>query len=135
MVTFFFLPTYAVLGRRLGNWPRLRLFAAVFAAAFVGNVYYHLIRVSERMAEGRVLEELLEHRSRVFYCFLLALGVFVSMLRQQRLRQAPASGKANRILRIAGVWTFFGLIFIWNVRGRGTFINRVDFFLNMVGLA
>jgi hypothetical protein len=136
MVTFFFLPTYAALGRRLGKWPQLRLFAAVFAAAFAGNVYYHLIKVSERMAEGRVLEELFEHRSRIFYCFLLALGIFVSMLRQQRLRgQPPAAGTANRILRIAGVWTFFSLIFIWNVRGRATFGNRLDFFLGMFGLA
>jgi D-alanyl-lipoteichoic acid acyltransferase DltB (MBOAT superfamily) len=136
MVTFFFLPTYAALGRRLGKWPQLRLFAAVFAAAFAGNVYYHLIKVGERMAEGRVLEELFEHRSRIFYCFLLALGIFVSMLRQQRLRgQPPAAGTANRILRIAGVWTFFSLIFIWNVRGRATFGNRLDFFLGMFGLA
>ncbi|NJD35870.1 MAG: hypothetical protein FIA96_13730 [Betaproteobacteria bacterium] len=136
MVTFFFLPTYAALGRRLGKLPQLRLFAAVFAAAFFGNVYYHLIRVSDKMAEGRVLEELFEHRSRIFYCFLLALGVFVSMLRQQRLRGRPlASGTSNRVLRIAGVWTFFALIFIWNVRGRGTFANRVDFFLGMFGLA
>ena len=136
MATFFFLPTYAALGRRLGKWPQLRLFAAVFAAAFAGNVYYHLIKVSERMAEGRVLEELFEHRSRIFYCFLLALGIFVSMLRQQRLRgQPPAAGTANRILRIAGVWTFFSLIFIWNVRGRATFGNRLDFFLGMFGLA
>jgi hypothetical protein len=136
MVTFFFLPTYAALGRSLGEWPKLRLFAAVSAAAFAGNVYYHLIRVSDEMAQGRVIEELLEQRSRIFYCFLLALGIFVSMLRQQRLRgRAPASGTANRVLRIAGVWTFFSLIFIWNVRGRGTFGNRLDFFLGLFGLA
>ena len=136
MVTFFFLPTYAGLGKRLGKWPQLRLFAAVLAAAFVGNVYYHIIRVADEMAQGRVLEELLEQRSRIFYCFLLALGIFVSMRRQQRLRgQPPPAGKANRFLRIAGVWTFFGLIFIWNVRGHASFGNRLDFFLGMFGLA
>jgi hypothetical protein len=136
MVTFFFLPTYAGLGKRLGKWPKLRLFAAVFAAAFVGNVYYHIINLEHMMVQGQILEAFYGHRSRIFYCFLLALGIFVSMLRQQRLRgQAPASGTVNRVLRIAGVWTFFSLIFIWNVRGHATFGNRVDFFLGMFGLA
>ncbi len=134
MVTFFFLPTYAGLGKRLGRWPQLRLFAAVMAAAFVGNAYYHIIRVADEMVQGRVIEELLEQSPRIFYCFLLALGIFVSMLRQQRQRgRAPAPGGMRRFLRIAGVWTFFSLIFIWNVRGRASFDNRVDFFLGLFG--
>jgi hypothetical protein len=136
LVTFFFLPTYTGFGKRLARWPSLRMFAAVFAAAFVGNTYYHIIKVGHVMAEGRVFEEMYELRSRIFYCLLLALGIFVSMLRQQRRRgQAPSSGTASRVLRIAGVWTFFSLIFIWNVRGRAGFLSRTDFFLGLFGLA
>lgn len=136
LATFFFLPTFTQLGKKLRNWPHLRLFAAVFAAAFIGNTYYHLIKLDELMVQGNVLGTLYGLRSRMFYCFLLALGIFVSMLRQQRRGgQAPAAGQANRILRIAGVWTFFSLIFIWNVRGGASFTARVNFFLSLFGFA
>jgi hypothetical protein len=40
LVNFFFFPTFT---RHFKKHPRLRMFAAVFMAAFVGNLYYHLI--------------------------------------------------------------------------------------------
>lgn len=135
MANFFFLPTFTQLGSKLRNWPNLRLFAAVFAAAFIGNTYYHLIKMEDVMVHGQVLEGLYGLRSRIFYCFLLALGIFVSMWREQRRGgRTPAPGVA-RVLRIAGVWTFFGLIFIWNVRGGASFTDRVHFFLSLFGFA
>jgi hypothetical protein len=74
-------------------------------------------------------------RSRFFYCFLLAIGIYVSMLREQRRGgQGPAAGGVARILRIFGVWTFFSLIFIWNVRNGADFSTRVEFFLSLFGL-
>ncbi len=136
MANFFFLPTFTQLGKKLRNWPALRLCAAVFAAAFIGNTYYHLINLERVMVDGQVLEALYGHRSRMFYCFLLAFGIFVSMLRQQRRGgRALASGLANRLLRIAGVWTFFSLIFIWNVRSGASFTARANFFFSLFGLA
>jgi hypothetical protein len=136
LANFFFLPTFTQLGRKLRNWPDLRLFAAVFASAFIGNTYYHLIKLEHLMVQGQVLDALYGLRSRMFYCALLALGIFISMLRQQRRRgQAQASGTTNRVLRIAGVWTFFGLIFIWNVKGGATFTARVNFFFSLFGFA
>jgi hypothetical protein len=136
LANFFFLPTFTQLGRKLRNWPTLRLWAAVFAAAFVGNTYYHLINLERMMIDGQVLEAIYLHRPRMFYCFLLAFGIFVSMLRQQRRGgRALTSGLASRILRIAGVWTFFSLIFIWNVRGGGSFTARTNFFLGLFGFA
>jgi hypothetical protein len=53
---------------------------------------------------------------------------------QRRGGRTPAPGVA-RVLRIAGVWTFFGLIFIWNVRGGASFTDRVHFFLSLFGFA
>ncbi len=47
MVEFFFYPTFIGWFRK---WPRLRLFAAVYMAAFVGNMYYHLIGKEEKLA-------------------------------------------------------------------------------------
>ena len=136
LVSFFFLPTFTGLGRRLRKWPNLRLFVAVFAAAFVGNVYYHWLRMAVPLAQGNVLDSLYSLDSRMFYCLLLAIGIFVSMLREQRrLGQAPAPGRTRRILRIFGVWTFFGLIFIWDVRSGASVLERMNFFLGLFGLA
>ena len=136
MANFFFLPTFTQLGRQLRNWPTLRLFAAVFAAAFIGNTYYHLIKLGDMMVQGQVFEGLYALRSRIFYCLLLALGIFVSMLREQRRGgRPPAQGQANRLLRIAGVWTFFSLIYIWNVGSGAPFIPRLNFFLSLFGIA
>ena len=134
--TFFFMPTFTGVGKRLRHWPRLRLLAAVFAAAFVGNVYYHVIKDATAMAQGQLWQVLLAHQSRMFYCLLLALGIFVSMLREQHRRGPSAGGgTAPRWLRIFGVWTFFSLISIWNTDGGAPFGNRVQFFLGLFHLA
>lgn len=130
LVTFFFMPTFAQLGTKLRNWPNLRLLAAVFAAAFVGNVYYHL------MNTHHVLDDWHMPWTRVFYCFLLAVGIFVSMWREkQRGAETLPAGLGRRVLRIAGVWTFFGIIIIWNSNDEGVFYTRSMFFLSLFGLA
>ena len=136
LVTFFFFPTFTGIGKRLRRWPNARLLVAVLAAAFVGNVYYHLIKVSAAMAQGQVFETLTEQAPRMFYCLLLAGGVFVSMLREQERRGAASTARrAPRVFRIFGVWTFFGLISIWNTAGGVAFSTRIDFFLGLWGLA
>lgn len=136
LVTFFFMPTFTGPAKRLRHWPRLRLLMAVFAAAFVGNVYYHVIKESDALAQGRLWEVLVAQAPRMFYCLLLALGIFVSMLREQDRRGAAASvGPARRVWRIAGVWTFFSLISIWNTGGGASFEARLRFFLGLWGLA
>ena len=136
MANFFFLPTFTQLGSRLRNWPRLRLFAAVFAAAGVGNMYYHLLQMETFLAQGYVFDAVYTLRSRFFYCFLLAIGIYVSMRRQQGRGSKPlAAGHLARIGRILGVWTFFALIFIWNVKSTAPFLARVEFFLSLFGFA
>lgn len=136
LVNFFFMPTFTQLGGALRKRPQLRLFLAVFAAAFVGNVYYHLLQYETRLVLGDVFGALYQLRCRMFYCLLLVLGIYLSMARAQRRGgQAAAGGPARRLLRIAGVWTFFSLIFIWNVRSGASFLARVDFFLGLFGLS
>ena len=67
---------------------------------------------------------------------LLAIGIFVSMVREQRRQGQPAApGGARRVLRIFGVWTFFATIWIWGVRGGAPFVARTEFFLGLFGLA
>ncbi len=136
LVNFFFMPTFMQLGRVLKNHANLRLFLAVFASAFVGNMYYHLIEKSVPIALGNVTELLYLLRSRAFYCLLLVTGIFISMLREQkRAGQPRASGCIWRYSRIFGVWTFFAIIYIWNVRGGASFTSRTTFFLNLIGLS
>ena len=131
LVTFFFMPTFTGFGKRLRQWPRLRLMAAVFAAAFVGNVYYHVIK-DAGLVQADLAHLLFIHENRSFYCLLLAIGIYVSMLREQNRRGSPLpGGRARRVMRIFGVWTFFGLIFIWNAGGSATFGHRLDFFLGL----
>lgn len=136
MANFFFLPVFMQSGSKLRNWPRLRLFAAVFAAAFVGNMYYHLLQREVSLAQGDVFGAVYSLRSRFFYCLLLAIGIYVSMLREQRRSgKPPSTARMARSMRIFGVWTFFSLIFIWNVKNGAPFFTRVDFFLGLIGLA
>lgn len=132
MVEFFFYPTFIGWFRK---WPMLRLFAAVFMAAFVGNMYYHLIGKAEKLAYGDFHGLWVSLHTRLFYCFLLSAGIFISMLREQRRAGQP---RARSILRqglsIFGVWTFFAIINIWNQGGSAPFFVVTKFFLGLIGL-
>jgi hypothetical protein len=130
LVEFFFYPTYA----RLRGAPWFRTLGAVFAAAFVGNLYYHFVQQKGALVAGDPAAAWAAIHSRVLYCFLLASGVYVSMLREQRRRgrAAAAAGSGRRLARLAGVWTFFALIHIWAVgRQYPTFGQRTAFFLSL----
>lgn len=114
-VDFFFYPTYL---RCAWAGPRLRMFIAVFAAAFAGNMYFHILEEPELLIEGDPAALWTTWGARMVYCLLLAFGVWVSMLRQQS-RRATKSGTAvsnlTRIRRIAGVWTYYAIIHIWHI--------------------
>ncbi len=134
LVEFFFFPTYV---RRFRKSPRLRMLAATLAAAGFGNLYYHLLQQDPFMLTGSwaALHPWLETRS--LYCLLLALGIYVSMRREQQRRGTPAAAPAHwpvRLRRIAGVWTFFALIGIWGEAGTASFAQRADFVLALFGL-
>jgi len=97
-------------------------------------MYYHLLHLTTQLVHGGVLDAVNVLRSRLCYCLLLAIGLYVSMARQQqRGGEPPSASRAARIRRIFGVWTFFGLISIWNT-GNGPFFTQVDFFLGLFGL-
>jgi hypothetical protein len=125
MMEFFFMPIYL---RYFRDWPMLRIIAAVFAAAFIGNMYYHLLQAKNPIIDGDV------------YCFLLAAGIALSMLRQQRLRGRPViltEPNERRCLPFAqncAVWTFFALINFWNVTSAASIAERGRLFLAIFGL-
>jgi hypothetical protein len=58
------------------------------------------------------------------------------MWREQRRRGQPlAPGAWRRWARRFGVWTFFALLFVWDVRGSGVSVgDRAAFTLGLLGL-
>jgi hypothetical protein len=133
LVDFFFLPTFV---RRFRGSPRLRIFAAIFAAAFVGNMYHHLLAQERALVQGSVRSLWYMLNSRMFYCLLLSLGLFVSMLREQRRRGRAPAARGPRVLgRLVLVWTFFGVIHIWATGTGAPFTRRTRFLLSLLGLA
>ncbi|MCB1123967.1 MAG: hypothetical protein KJT03_20605, partial [Verrucomicrobiae bacterium] len=77
---------------------------------------------------------------RIFYSFLLGLGIFISMQRQQSRRGIPPSPglgrQVQRVWGIAVVWLFFSIIHIWNVEPiQLSFETRSLFFLSLFGLS
>jgi hypothetical protein len=110
LVEFFFYPTYGRV-KLPGAW---RAGVAVFAAAGLGNLYYHLIE-ADGLLDGDLARVWLNLQSRVVYCLLLGTGIAISMMREQRRRGHAAApvGRLRRLRRIAGVWLFFGVIHIW----------------------
>ena len=132
LVIFFFYPIFT---RHFKGSPRLRILAAVFAAAFVGNMYYHWIRLDTEMATGDFPAMWAILSPRLFYCFLLAAGISVSMLReQQRVKTKANPGRARRAIAIFGVWTFFAIIHIWALKASALFLVRTKLFFSLLGL-
>lgn len=136
LVEFFFFPTYL---RHFRKSPRLRMITAIFAAAFVGNMYYHLIQAKNPLVAGDLDRIWHILGPRFVYCFCLAVGVSVSMLRQQKQRGKPHAitpgvARFRRVRKITGVWTFFSLINFWNLKASVTMPEQAVFFLSLFGL-
>ena len=140
LAQFFFFPMYLSYFK---SWPKLRIFAAIMAAALFGNVYYHVLRDLEDFLEVGLQGAWSVLAPRLFYSFLLATGIFVSMVRQQKQRgkaaeeETPGLAIWRRIRRVGGVWLFYGIIHIWNVWlsiPSLTFAKRTSFFLSLFGL-
>jgi hypothetical protein len=135
LVEFFFYPTF------LGSFksrPRLRILAATFAAAFAGNIYYHVIASRGALLTADFAGIWQAQNPRILYCFLLATGIAISMLRRQAQgsQSSPerASTALGRLRRIAGVWTFYAIIQIWNIHdGSASFRECVNFCLSLFG--
>ncbi len=130
LVHFFFFPTFV---RYFKRNPRLRLLAAVFASAFLGNLYYHLIQ-HESLVRGDWEELARKVIPRAHYCFLLALGIYISMRREQ-IHPGPRAARrwSRRAVAIFGVWTFFAFIRVFH-HGDPTLRARLEFLMGLIGI-
>jgi hypothetical protein len=135
MVEFFFYPTY-IATARFGQ--RMRMFLAIVAAAAVGNLYYHVLRDFSEYVVAGAKSGWSQLVGRMTYSVFLAIGIYVSMVREQARRGQKAPG-GSRVLRqvraIAGVWIFFGVLHVWSVGStKYGFAERLRFSLGLVGI-
>lgn len=138
LVEFFFFPTYVALSRRR---QRLRIFAAVMAAACAGNLYFHALADLEHFAAAGPTRAAAMLAPRAVYTLLLALGLSVSMIREQQRRGGPTAVASPlgagllRIRRIGGVWLFYATLHVFNVSAiRIPLAERLAFLQSLIGL-
>jgi hypothetical protein len=110
LMDFFFFPVYL----RCARMPALpRALVATVAAAFAGNLYYHLFLYAPELmrdGSGRFVPMALE---RVVYCGFLATGLGFSFARSLRPRAKAVTGW-SRVVGTLWAALFFALLHIWN---------------------
>jgi hypothetical protein len=109
LATFFFYPTYL---RYFKSYPRLRLFAATFAAAGLGNFIYHFLRDYGYVYRFGLFEALRLYSSYAIYSLILGAAIALSQLRILSRKGRPEPGGLRRYAAIGGVLTFYFLISI-----------------------
>jgi hypothetical protein len=109
LMDFFFFPVYLRCSRLPGI---ARTLVATFAAAFAGNVYYHLFLYAPEwmQAGGRQFGSMA--LLRCVYCALLAAGLGWSIGRASR--RAERRPPWQQAMGILGAAMFFALLHIWN---------------------
>jgi hypothetical protein len=119
LMDFWFFPVFLRTSRLPVFW---RTMLATVAAAFVGNLYYHVVLYWPTMAAGGSAEFLSRIEARVIYCALLAAGLCGSFARslrrsQAKHRSAAAPSVPRRIFQGLVVSGFFALLHVWNFLG------------------
>jgi hypothetical protein len=113
LVEFFFFPTYV---RYFKKHRRLRLAAATFAAATVGNMIYHFCRDIEYVSVLGFWRALAGFQVYAFYATILGTSIVLSQLRGKR---APDSLPFyRRVISSAGVIGFYCLLEVFDYEGR-----------------
>jgi len=131
MVEFFFFPTYL---RYFKRHPRLRLLAATFAAAGLGNAIYHFMRRIEPVAEVGPWRALVGFQSYAFYTLLLSIGIGVSQLRAARRTDGTKTWFRTRVVTPASVVLFYCLLHVFDETVvTHPLSERFGFLMNMFG--
>jgi hypothetical protein len=113
LVDFFFYPTFM---RYFKRWPRLRLFAATFAAACFGNAFYHFFRHLDYINDLGFWKALAGFHVYIFYTIILAIGIGVSQLRKRKAENP--NWLRGRLLPAFSVISFYCILSIFDYEGR-----------------
>ncbi len=123
MVDFFFYPTFL---RCFKKNQKLRIAAATFMAAGVGNVLFHFIRDSHFAMAVGLPRGIMGFGCYAFYCLILSIGIIGSQLRTRKSN--PHSGWLRRDLSpMLAVTAFFLLLHIFDTTAPGEFMVRMHF--------
>jgi hypothetical protein len=129
LVEFFFFPTYI---RYFKQHRRLRLAAATFAAATLGNLIYHFCRDIQYVFDLGLWRALAGLQVYAFYAVVLGAAIAISQLRGKR---PPLGSLAfhRRVISSAGVIGFYCLLGVFNYEGRSHSLRtHLAFFWSLV---
>jgi hypothetical protein len=113
LVDFFFYPAFL---RYWKKHRRLRLAFATFAAAFVGNGFYHFTRDWQIIRDIGPWKALVNYQTMFFYNAILTIGLCVSQLRKRGPR--PAGLFRGHIFPVFGVISFYCLLSVFEISER-----------------
>ena len=100
LVEFFFYPTFL---RYFKGHRRLRMVAATFAAATLGNMFYHFTRDFWMIPQLGFIPTLINFQVYAFYCVVLGTALSISQLRR---RSAPRTDFLRGRL-LPATWVIF----------------------------
>jgi hypothetical protein len=131
LMDFFFFPAFL----RTAGLPVIwRTVLAAAAAAFAGNLYYHVVLYWPVLAAGYPQGFEARVLSRVVYCALLTAGLCASFIRSLgKPKSGPAPTLPRRVFQALVVSGFFALIHVWNFQEVGISMrNRWELWTHLV---
>jgi hypothetical protein len=132
LVDFFFYPTFV---RYFKRHPRLRIVAATFAAAGLGNILAEFFNHPGYLLKLGLWKTLLGFRMFVFHALVMSTGIAVSQLRGRRRSPDRSAIYGGRVRPALGVWLFYSLltVFGYSVREYGL-ADRFRFLFHLFGI-
>jgi hypothetical protein len=131
LVHVYFYPTYL---RWFKGHPKLRLAAATFMAAGVGNFFMHFILNSQFVAAAGWSGAFRIMQTYAFYCALLAAGIIVSQLRARQF-DPQGSWWREQLVPSIGVALFFCLLSFFDGPQRHVgLMQHLEFLLKAFGI-
>jgi len=125
LVDFFFYPFFL---RYFKKNRKLRLVAAIFAAACFGNAFYHFGRDLIFIQRLGLVGAIVNYQVYLFYCLVLATGISISQLRHRN--PAPAGFIRGQLLPSTLVVFFFCLLDVFGSTERNYLLSEHFRFLS-----
>jgi hypothetical protein len=130
LVDYFFMPTFFKWFKSL---PRLRMFAATFMAAGVGNALWHFTRDIHLIHDKGLYHAVMDFSSYLVYCLLLAIGIGVSQVRVT-MGIKPSNQPWGRFQSFVLIWTFVTLLRVFSdLTLHHDMADRISFLLGLFG--
>jgi hypothetical protein len=128
LVELFFYPTFF---RYFKKRPRMRMYMATMAAAFLGNFLFHFMRDIWHVVEFGFFEAMIAFHSYFFYSFVLGNVIFFSQLRQEK-HSNRETGPISRFFAPIRVLGFYCVLTIFADFRRETIFDNIAFLQSLL---